>query len=108
MSQRRLELHAILCGLLACPERGNECRAYFQPPKSKEMDYPCIRYSRDKIDKDDADNLPYLLHHRYQLVLMYKDPDSDLPDKVAALPMCSHVDHYTVDNLHHDIYNIYY
>lgn len=108
MSQRRLELHAILCGLLECPERGNECRAYFQPPKSKEMDYPCIRYSREKIDPTHADNLAYLLHHRYQLVLMYKDPDSDLPDKVAALPMCSHVNHYTVDNLHHDIYNIYY
>ena len=108
MSQRRLELHSVLCNLLECSERGDECRAYFQPPKSLVMKYPCIRYSREKIDADHADNLPYLLRDRYQLVLMYKDPDSDLPHKVAALPMCSHANHYTADNLHHDIYNIYY
>lgn len=109
MSQRRLELHSILCGLLECPDRGDECRAYFQPPKSLVMKYPCFRYSRDKIDADKADNRNYLLHDRYQLVLMYKDPDSDLPHKVMeALPMCSHVNYYTADNLHHDIYNLYY
>ena len=109
MSQRRLELHSILCGLLECSEQGETCRAYFQPPKSLVMKYPCIRYSREKIATDKADNQNYLIHDCYQLVLMYKDPDSDLPRKVIeAFSMCSHVDHYTADNLYHDIFNLYY
>ena len=42
---RRLKLHSILCGILSCPERGKECRAYFQPPASVSMKYPAIVYA---------------------------------------------------------------
>jgi hypothetical protein len=105
---RRIELHAILCEILGCPERGKECRAYFQPPATIKMQYDCVRYERTKIDQNHADNLPYLLHDRYQLTLIYKNPDSDLPKKISALPMCSHERHYTADNLNHDVFNLYF
>ena len=100
---RRLRLHKVLCDILDCPEIGKECRAYFQAPNNTLMEYDCIRYSRSKIDSAFADNQHYQLHDRYQLIVIYKNPDSNLPYKIAALPMCSHERHYTADNLHHDV-----
>ena len=102
MSQRRIELQAILENLL-----GSE-NVYFQPPANLEMEYDCIRYSRIKIKPDFANNLPYLLHDCYQVISITKNPDSDLPHKIASLPMCSHDSHYTAENLHHDVFTLYY
>ena len=105
---RRLKLHTILCEILGCPETGDQCRAYFQGPNNTLMEYDCIRYSRSKIDPEFADNLPYQLNDRYQLIVIHRNPDSDLPRKVAMLPMCSHERHYKADNLYHDVFNLYY
>lgn len=105
---RRLELHSVLAGILGCPERGEECRAYFQPPASKEMKYDCIVYERSRMEPNFADNLPYLLHDRYQVTVIYRNPDSDLPRKVADLPLCAHDRHFTADNLNHDVFNLYF
>lgn len=102
MSQRRLELQAILEKLL-----GSE-NVYFQPPESLKMQYDCIRYSLSKIKPVFADNVPYQLHTCYQVIAIYKNPDSDLPLKIASLPMCSHDRHYTADNLNHDVFTLYY
>ncbi len=99
---RRLELQALLENLLGSRN------VYFQPPASLQMKYDCIRYERSLIDPTFADDSAYQLHDRYLLTAIYKNPDSDLPHKIAALPMCSHVRHYTADNLNHDIYNLYY
>lgn len=106
--EHRLKLHAILCEILGCPETGDECRAFFQGPNNTLMKYDCIRYSRSKIDSTFADNMPYQFYDRYQLTVIYRNPDSDIPKKVARLPMCSHERHYLADNLHHDIFNIYF
>lgn len=101
-------LHAILCEILGCPEIGDKCRAYFQSPNNILMEYDCIRYSRSKIDSEFADNQPYKLYDRYQLIVIHRNPDSDLPRKVAMLPMCSHERQYKADNLYHDVFNLYY
>lgn len=45
---------------------------------------------------------------RYELTVIDKNPDSDILDRVASLPMCAFERHYTADNLNHDVYNIYY
>lgn len=99
---RRIELQELLEKLL-----GSE-NVYFQPPTNKKMQYDCIRYSRIKSKPDYADNIPYNLHDCYQVIAIYKDPDSDLPHKIAMLPMCSHNRHYTADNLNHDVFTLYY
>ena len=51
---------------------------------------------------------PLILLDRYQVTVIYKNPDSDLPHRLAMLPMCTHDRHFTADNLNHDIFNLYY
>lgn len=99
---RRLMLDAILRDIL-----GNN-HTYFEPPASIKMKYPCIRYSRSHIDTIYANNKPYLGHKRYELVLIYEDPDSDLPDEVGKHLTVSHDRHYVADNLHHDVFTTYF
>lgn len=102
MSQRRIQLQVILEKLL-----GSE-NVYFQPPANLEMEYDCIRYSRIKMKPTFANNSPYLFHDCYQVIAITKNPNSDLPNKIASLPMCSHDSHYTAENLHHDVFTLYY
>ena len=52
--------------------------------------------------------LPYALHDRYQVTAIYRNPDSEIPSKIALLPMCSHERHYTKENLNHDVFNLYF
>ena len=99
---RRLVLDSILRDFL-----GNS-HTYFEPPASVRMEYPCVRYSRSHIDARYADNKPYLNHKRYELILIYDDPDSDLPDKLSDYLTVSHDRHYVVDNLYHDVFTTYF
>lgn len=98
----RMQLQALLAGLL------NSTNVYFQPPASLKLQYPCIVYKRDRIDIAHADNKPYKNKRRYQLTVIDANPDSDIPEKVAALPMCSYDRFYTADNLNHDVYNLFF
>ena len=94
----RLLLQKTLSDILGCPDRGEKCRVYFQPPASKEMIYDCIVYERSRIEPTFADNQPYALHDRYQVTVIYRNPDSEIPSKIALLPMCSHERHYTKES----------
>lgn len=99
---RRLLLQAKLEELLGS---GN---VYFQPPASKEMLYPCILYKRDSADTKFAGNLPYSVTKRYMVTIIDQDPDSEIPGKVGALPMCIFNRWYPADNLNHDVYVLYF
>lgn len=99
---RRLELHELLETILG------SSNVYFQPPTGFQMVYDCIVYSRSHIDSTFANNQPYLLNDRYQITVIYRNPDSDLPKKVARLPMCVHDRHFTADNLNHDVFILYF
>lgn len=81
---------------------------YFQAPPNNQMQYPCILYKRDDARTAFADNMPYRYTKRYQVTVIDKDPDSDIPDKIAGLPLCSFDRHYTADNLNHDVYNLFF
>ena len=98
----RLELQALFINLLG------SANVYFQPPPSVMMQYPCIIYNRDDEDTDYADNKPYKHMKKYQVTVVTKDPDSDIPDKVAALPLCSYDRYYAADKLNHDVYNLFF
>lgn len=100
--KKRAELDAVLRDIL----KNGHC--YFQPPESVKLKFPCIIYERDGYDTRHADNLSYLESKRYSIKLIYKDPDSELPDKVKALPMCSFDRRFVSDNLYHDIFTIYW
>lgn len=97
---QRLELQALF--LTFCPN------VYFQPPANVQMNYPCIWYKRDYVSTEFADNKPYLHRVRYEVKIITQDPDSDLPAKIAALPLCVFDRHYTADNLNHDVYKLFF
>jgi hypothetical protein len=96
----RLQLHSALVALTP--------NVYFQPPEGLSMEYPCIVYRRDTADTIHADNGPYSITKRYLVTVIDKDPDSAIPDGVAALPMCVHNRFYAKDHLNHDVYMLYF
>ena len=99
---RRIELHQILVELL-----GSKF-VYFQPPSTIQMKYPCIIYSRDARDEKFADNILYLGKDRYSIVVVDKNPDSIIPDKIGLLPLTSFSQFYVVENLNHNVYSTFY
>jgi hypothetical protein len=98
----RLELQASLEELL---ESRN---VYFQPPTSVRMSYPAIVYNRDYQAVFFADNRPYTRTRRYQVTVIDPNPDSLIPDRVAELPLTTLVRYFTLDNLNHYIYDVYF
>lgn len=98
----RLDLQAIFEELLGSRN------VYFDPPESVKMQYDAIRYSRSKIVNTFASNTVYKQDNRYEVVAIYRNPDSDLPYKISRLPSCIHDRHYVADNLHHDVFTLYY
>lgn len=97
----RLELHEKFCEILGTRN------AYFDPPASVKMVYDAIRYTRKKIENTFANDAVYSQRDCYEVIAIYRDPDSDLPRKLSRFPMCSHDRHYVADNLHHDVFTIY-
>jgi hypothetical protein len=81
---------------------------YFQPPTNIQLKYPCIIYKRDFADTKFADNKPYAHKRRYMVTVIDQNPDSEIPGKVATLPMSLFNRFYTVDNLNHDVFSIYF
>ena len=82
---------------------------YFQPPESKKLKYDCIVYHRSNLETKKADNKNYIITDRYEVMLIYKDPDSNLPRQILEhFKYCTHSRHYVADNLYHDVFNIYY
>jgi len=81
---------------------------YFQPPENVQLQYPCIIYKRDYARTEFADDNPYSHTKRYMVIVIDRDPDSVIPDKVASLPMSVFNRFYTADNLNHDVYNVFF
>ena len=81
---------------------------YFQPPESLKMNYPAIVYSRERIDNRFANNNVYKQNRAYKITVIDTNPDSEIVDKISSLPMCTFDRHFTLDNLNHDVFTIYY
>lgn len=100
MGRSRKDLQKILNEI--CPN------VYFQPPENVQLQYPCIIYNRNSGDTQFGDNKPYTFHKRYQIMVIDRNPDSEMLEKVAMLPMCVMDRHYTENNLNHDTFNLYF
>lgn len=98
----RLELQTLLENILGSRN------VYFQPPASVQMNYDAIVYYRSDILNAFADDSVYKQDLAYEVVVIYEDPDSDLPLKISKLPKCRFERHYTADNLNHDLFTLYY
>lgn len=101
---QRLELQALLEEILG----DGSGHVYFQPPSNMSMQFPCIVYQRDIADTKFAGNKPYSYRKRYTVTVIDRDPDSPIPDRVAALPMCTSSRFFTADGLNHDVFNLYF
>jgi len=99
---QRLELQAILTEILETDQ------VYFQPPPTVQMEYPCIVYRRDYELTRFADDRPYSRKKRYQVTVIDRQPDSDIPDKIAELPLCVYDRFYTAENLNHDVFKLFF
>ena len=103
MGRSRLEFDAKLRAALG------STNVYYKPPESVKMKYPAIVYKRTNIDLIFADNVTYRATNAYEVTVIAKDPDFPLVDELPYLfPMCRFNRHYTVDNLNHDNFTIYY
>lgn len=98
----RLELHEKLVAILGSRN------VHFQPPETSKMTYPCVIYELDNIDTKHADDVPYLATKRYSVTIIDEDPDSEIPDKLLILPLCSFNRAYTADELNHWVFNLYF
>ena len=96
----RLELQALFESLTE--------NVYFQPPANTQMHYPCIVYALDGARLERAGNKLYLHTKRYQVTVIDRDPDSELPDKVIELPRCAFDRSFQADDLNHYVYTLFF
>lgn len=100
MARTRLELHELLCGILGSRN------VYFKTPAR--MKYPCIKYERARPSTQHADNIAYRNTNCYTLTYIDSNPDSEMIDRIAELPLCSVDRGYDADDLRHTVYTLYY
>lgn len=100
MGRSRLELHNVLKTLTD--------HVYFQPPSGHQMQYPCITYTQDNDSAQYADNELYRHAKRYQVMVIDRDPDTELADKVQALRYCSFERSFPVDDLNHYVFSLFF
>ena len=81
---------------------------YFQPPANITMQYPCIVYDRDGSSVQHADDRPYRRTKRYQVTVIDRNPDSDLPDKVEELPTSRFDRFFAAGDLNHYVFNLFF
>jgi hypothetical protein len=103
MVRPRSELQELLEGLDEAVKK-----VYFQPPNALQMEYPCIVYEREGNHTLYSDNTPSQTHTRYTITVIDRNPDSAIPQKVAALPLSSFNRFFAGDNLNHDVYTLYF
>ena len=97
---RRLELQTMLEQFVS--------NVYYQPPPSLSMAYPCIVYQRDNAITKFADNNPYSHEVRYQITIIDRNPDSDIPGKVAMLPKTLFNRYFAANGLNHNVFTTFY
>ena len=100
---RRLQLHEEFCTILGSRN------VYFQPPSSIKLNYDCIIYNISDRNDLKADDRQYRNMVAYDVTFITRDPDSGIPELIMnSFPYCRHVRSYPADNLHHDVFRIYY
>lgn len=92
----------MLCELLG----SRNC--YYSPPAGMHLKYPCIVYQLADDDRYFADNIPYIKNKRWTVTVIDKDPDSDIPSRFDDIQFTSFDRFFTVDNLNHFVFTIYY
>jgi hypothetical protein len=96
----RLKLQSLLEEALGSKQ------VYFQPPSSIRMKYPAIVYSRNNIENVSANDSVYVQHYSYQITVMDYNPDSEIVKKISMIPGIRFGNHFTSEDLNHDVFTI--
>lgn len=82
---------------------------YFQPPENVKMKYEAIVYSFSNMRIDYADNKSYKKHKQYDILVISRNPDNDIADRLLDHFQWIRFDRrYISDNLYHDALSLYY
>lgn len=96
-------MHEGLCTIL---ESRN---VYYNPPSSVSMKYPAIKYSLSGVDHKRANDGIYKNTNKYEIIIIDRNPDSDIHEKIlSSFPMCSFDRTYVANNLYHFILTLYF
>lgn len=97
----RLDLHNELLGFLPA--------AYFQPPANIQLVYPCIIYNKSNLLDSYGNDDIYISNQQYKLIVIDKDPDSDVADRINKyFKHCTITSYYSMDNLNHTTLTLFY
>lgn len=98
----RRDLHEDLVNILGSRN------VYFQPPGKTILSYPCIVYERHDIDNVHANDGVYLENVKYRVTVIDANPDSAIVARMNKFRYAKFVRHYAVEQLNHDIFDIYF
>jgi hypothetical protein len=99
---RRQQLHKALKDL-------GITNVYFQPPENVKLNFPCIIYKTSKLETEQADNVPYAISTKYNVLYITKDPDDPMVERLAwEFPTIVHINSYVNETLYHHSYNLFY
>lgn len=96
----RVELHEYLCDILG------STNVYFQPPPNVKLRYPAIVYKLGNYKPTHANNEVYNLYKSYNVTVIDKDPDTQVPDKLAKERFATFDRYYISDNLNHYVFEV--
>lgn len=99
----RLELHKELVKIF---ESNN---VYYQPPESIKIVYPCIIYKQTGMNIKKANNKCYIMHDKYDITIITRTPDPKIKYEILNHFRMINFDRmYTMNNLNHYTYTLYY
>lgn len=100
-SRRETQLH---------PKLQEICQnVYYEPPASVSLSYPAIIYSRDSDDSRYADDSTYIQRIRYTVAIITSSAcDTYIEEMKAKFPYVRFDRHYTHDNLHHNVFTLFF
>ena len=108
MKDRRSELDTVLRNIINITDPvDGDCHVYFQPPESRKMKYPAIRYSLTGYRKVYANNGTYRLIPSYEVILIDHDPDSMYAEQILQLSNSTFDRTYVANNLNHFVFTLH-
>lgn len=100
-SRRETQLH---------PKLQEICQnVYYEPPANVSLSYPAIIYSRDNDDSRYADDSTYIQRIRYTVnIITCSACDTYIEEMKAKFQYVRFDRHYTHDNLHHNVFTLFF
>lgn len=82
---------------------------YFEPPESVRLTYDAVVYNRTGYDVKRADDRGYTVRDQYQVLVISRDAETELPKAILEhFPYCSPGRPTVTDNLYHFPITIYF